>query len=611
MRHGIVWVARLLILGAAGLAGFIWLPPWLDYWRTPEGRTLERRISLGFLDGMKAAYVVFLIALAAASAALIVAQMMGRRRRLPRGIEPVRGRWLLLCASMVVSAFFLELGALSWHTWLHRASRLRRAGTQGRSADLVENRGAQDDDSEHPATLTRFGAKDGGPASGRPPLRILVIGESSGRGEPYHPWLSVGEIVGWQLERVFPGRRIDVDIWATGGATLASMHRRLAGLEYRPDALMVYAGHNEFQGRYAWMRDVDYYIDDAEPAGAPPVGLVSALFRYSPLCRLIDETREQQQLDIVPPRTVTRALVDRPVCTRAETSAIVAEFRQRLHDIARFCAELGACPIFVIPPSNDAGYDPSRSVLSQSTTRSERDAFARSVARASALRRNDRAERMRLLRELVDLHPEFAETHFRLARDLEQEGSWDEARRHYVLARERDAMPLRCPEPLRQVVRDVAAEHPAVLLVDGPLVLENKSPHQIVGDAFFHDAQHPNLRGYVALAEHILSQLEARRAFGWPASVTAPVPDTAACARHFKIDTARWAEICRREIWFFHSSAYIRYDPRFRIARAGQYERAAAALRAGQDPASVGVPGWPMPSQPPPSRRLVSSVSLR
>ena len=87
-----------------------------------------------------------------------------------------------------------------------------------------------------------------------------MIGESSGRGEPYHPWLSVAQIAAWRLEKVFPGSTIQVDMWATGGAILETMHKKLAGLTYRPDALMVYVGHNEFQGRYAWMREVDHYL---------------------------------------------------------------------------------------------------------------------------------------------------------------------------------------------------------------------------------------------------------------------------------------------------------------------------------------------------------------
>ena len=111
----------------------------------------------------------------------------------------------------------------------------------------------------------------------------------------------------------------------------------------------------------------------------------------------------------------------------------------------------------------------------------------------------------------MNRHPEFAETHFRLARLLEQTGSWDEAREHYIKAREHDGMPLRCGEPLRQAYRNVAARHPSVLLVDGPTVLEARSRHGIVDGQFFHDAQHPNLQGYAALAEDLMNQLEARR----------------------------------------------------------------------------------------------------
>ena len=69
------------------------------------------------------------------------------------------------------------------------------------------------------------------------------------------------------------------------------------------------------------------------------------------------------------------------------------------------------------------------------------------------------AQAIRIDRTLIELHPEFAETHFRLARLLEKTGQWGEAREHYVQAREHDAMPMRCPEPLRQVIRDVAARY--------------------------------------------------------------------------------------------------------------------------------------------------------
>ena len=91
----------------------------------------------------------------------------------------------------------------------------------------------------------------------------------------------------------------------------------------------------------------------------------------------------------------------------------------------------------------------------------------------------DRSVAVRLYRELIETHPEFAETHFRLATLLEQTGCWDEAQHHYTLAREADALPMRCPEPFREAYRETAKRHPGLLLIDGPRLLEARSPHGI------------------------------------------------------------------------------------------------------------------------------------
>ena len=230
-------------------------------------------------------------------------------------------------------------------------------------------------------------------------------------------------------------------------------------------------------------------------------------------------------------------------------------------------------------------------MLAPHTTRAERQAFAREVIHARALEAKDKGEARRIYADLVKRHPEFAETHYRLARLLEQSALWNEARDHYVQARELDGMPLRCPEPLRQVYQKVAARHPSVILVDGPKVLEARSRHGIVGFQFFHDAQHPNLHGYVALAEDVMNQLGKRRALGWPEGTAVPVVDAEVCARHFGMSPARWALVASRDEWFFCASAYIRYDPQYRNKVASEYLRAAAAIRAGCDPASAGHAG--------------------
>ena len=176
---------------------------------------------------------------------------------------------MLLCGATLLSLAALEAGAAAWRSWLQRSPELPTAvPSNGPGPPAKQPLSEEDGDPDLPARFEND--KTGAPASVAP-LRILVIGESSARGEPYHPWLSVAQIAAWRLEKVFPGRKVEVDMWAIGGATLKPMHQKLAGLTYRPDALMVYVGHNEFQGRYAWMRNVDHYLDDDKvtPAARP------------------------------------------------------------------------------------------------------------------------------------------------------------------------------------------------------------------------------------------------------------------------------------------------------------------------------------------------------
>jgi tetratricopeptide (TPR) repeat protein len=611
--HGftLVRMIRLVLVVALGVAGYALLELAPDWFRALSGRetsALRRNAAIVFVDALLIAYPVTLFAAVLGAMILLFLRVRAQSHSRRRGYRDLsknllQARLLLLCCSTLLGLAVFEAGAAAWGSRLNRSPDLPAVGAPHRSA--VESDRNVPDGTGDPGLPSRFQGQEAATAGAARPLRILVIGESSAQGEPYHPWLSVPQIVAWRLEKIFPGRSIDVDMWAVGGAILKTMHQKLAGLTYRPDALMVYVGHNEFQGRYAWMRDVDYYLDD------DPVQLTVArlprllpILRYSPLCQLLDETRERQRLDSLPQRIVTRKLVDRPMCTAAESQAIAADFERRLESIAVYCESIATLPIYVIPPCNDAGWDPSRSVLPAETARSERDAFARDVAQARALEPTDPVEARATYRELVKRHPEFAETHYRLARLLEQTGFWDEAKDHYAQAREADGLPLRCPEPLRQAYREVAARHPSVVLVDGPKVLETKSRHGIIDGQFFHDAQHPNLRGYAALAEDLLKQLWQRRAFSWPAGKPVPVVDAEICARHFGIDATRWAVIATRDVYFYRATAYVCYDPQFRNERALEYMRAAAAIEVGHAPGDAGIPGWPMPPPLSSSRRI-------
>src|SRR5262249_17398354 len=154
---------------------------------------------------------------------------------------------------------------------------------------------------------------------------------------------------------------------------------------------------------------------------------------------------------------------------------------------------------------------------------------------ARAAESGDPAESAAAFRRLVEQHPEFAESHYRLAQQLARIENWEEARAQFIVARDLDGLPLRCPTDFQMAFHAVARRRGS-LVMPGPAALSRASPHGILDDHLFHDGQHTNLVGTIALAEDVLHQLQVRRAFGWPEGVSAPRIDLKDCASHFQLD---------------------------------------------------------------------------
>lgn len=291
-----------------------------------------------------------------------------------------------------------------------------------------------------------------------------------------------------------------------------------------------------------------------------------------------------------PPPYVTRQLVDRPVCDAKEHRQIRERFAVQLVALATAIRDVGALPILVLPPGNEADYEPNRSILRSATTEPERVAFEKSFR--AALERSDSSLEVReaAWRLLLDQHPEFAETHFQLGKVLLAQGRWEEAAEAFATARDLDALPQRFPRWMNQAYLDAAAESSAVL-IDGPAVFRADHPHGQLDESLFHDGQHPTLRGYVLIARAILKELARSKAFDWPDGAPPPMFDEADCARHFGIDAEAWAAACTRTAAFFGRVAFIRHDATARVHRADTLNAAAARIRGGAAPEALGLPG--------------------
>jgi hypothetical protein len=565
---------------AAVLIGVYWLQsvvPKRFYWEA----------ALAFLAVSE---VLFVTAALAAALGLPVAWWLLLRGR--RGHHNVHRRlqWLLLCASVLLGIIVAEVGAAAWQ---RRASRYSAVPTGG----LRKAAGSTD--------KARFKAPADIPLRTKfddPPddkgIDLVVLGESSAEGVPFERWVSVGGILRWELEKALAGREVRSHILATAGMTLEWQQGALAELPVRPDLLVIYAGHNEFSSRLAPTRDLDYYFDERLPT---PWGmLVDWTEQTSPVCRLIAQTREKCKIALPPqPR---RTLVDVPVYTSTEFTALLVDFRRRLERIVSYAEQLGAVIVLILPAANEARFEPNRSFLPATTTRSEREAFARDFLEVRQSEAKNPEAAIARYRSLLARQPGFAETSYRLARLLEEKGEWDEAYRHYVAARDQDGYPLRLPLVFQDVYREVASRHDCIL-IDSQSYFHEIGRHGLLDDELFQDGMHPSLRGQLALAQPILQELHARGAFGWPRDSRIPVLDPAECVQHFRLNADVWHFIAVWALTFNNIVAPLRYDASERVKQKAIYAEAAGRIAAGQPPESVGLPNLGTPAPVPVLRK--------
>jgi hypothetical protein len=525
------------------------LPRWVELW-TP--RWLSRALAIGLLWVLAAVQGVGLFLAPVGLCAGVAIYAAGRRRGLRR---PLAARLGLLCGVLMVSSWLIE-------------------GVAGVILRLQTR----------PPALPR-----GLPRSGEGVIALAVIGESSARGEPYQDWVSMPRLVAWQLERMRPGIKVSVADLAVGGICLEQAILMLYRLEVKPDVLIVYSGHNEFQARYGWSRHVRYYREESphRPWGDE---FLERGADVSKALRLIRHTIDLQRVPVGPPPEVTRGLVDRPVCSSEEYAFLRQDYERRLSDLLDWCRSEGILPIVVVPPGNEGDYPPVRSMLGRNVPLMERESFGESFHAARMREQTDPGGARRIYEQLLGRHPEFAELHYRLGKLLVNAGEARAAVEHFIISRDRDGLPLRMPSDFQEIVRREGRRGGAIV-VDGPRVFRSRSATGILGNDWFHDAHHPNLRGYAALAEEALAGLIARRAAGLTGQERAPEIDLREVANTFGLDAAAWAQVCEKSANFFARTAYTRYDPSESLSWGGRFMDAARAIRAGTPPEATGLPG--------------------
>lgn len=188
----------------------------------------------------------------------------------------------------------------------------------------------------------------------------------------------MGQIVSRKLQEALPSRRFTLETLAYLGHSLEQQHQKLSAIAHRPEAMIIYSGHNEFTARFEGSRA-------STLAEEPRLRLLRAAYRASlrsPFCRLVYELASKNRLDSPPLLNGRHQLIDPPLCSPSESAEVLADFAARLETLAGYYERMGILPILIIPPANEGGFEPSRSTVLATATQVERSRLVRQFEEA-------------------------------------------------------------------------------------------------------------------------------------------------------------------------------------------------------------------------------------
>lgn len=321
--------------------------------------------------------------------------------------------------------------------------------------------------------------------------RIFALGGSTTAGFPYGYNVMFPRILNYRLAQVFPEHHIEVVNTAMSAVcsyTLCDFMDEI--LAQKPDALLIYAGHNEFYGALG--------VGSLESLGRNP----KLIYLYLKLQRLklfllvrnvigsIQKTVDKVAAgssDIDPSSTLmARIVAEQSIPYKSELyERGLQQFEQNMRRILEK-AQAHKIPVYLSElVSNIKDQPPFVSV--------KQDSFPT------------------------------AKHAFDIGRKLLTQGDYQDARTALFLAKDLDALRFRATEEMNDIIHRLGREY-NVPVVAMKTHFEAYCEHQLIGHELILEHLHPNIRGYFVMAEAFLKALREQGAVSatWDASRLRP-----------------------------------------------------------------------------------------
>lgn len=305
--------------------------------------------------------------------------------------------------------------------------------------------------------------------------RIFVIGGSTAAGYPYQENLMFSRILNQRLSEVFPEKRIEVVNTATAAInsyTLLDFMDEI--LDNQPDALLIYAGHNEFYGALG--------VASTESLGKFrwAIRLYLKLEKYRTFILIRDGITNLQKWmrkvfyeESISDPTATlmeRMVAEQKIAFKSPVYKMgKRQFRENLNEILKKATNAGVKVLISELVSNIRDQKPFESIKTE------------------------------------EFPP--ANKVFETAEALEKEGNYGEAYQEYYLAKDLDALRFRATEEFNDIIHKLSNKY-KIPVVPMKFVFEAASPHGLIGNNLMLEHLHPNIEGYFLISDAFFHAME-------------------------------------------------------------------------------------------------------
>ncbi len=327
----------------------------------------------------------------------------------------------------------------------------------------------------------------------RDAFEIYAVGESSTYGQPYGPSAAFPELVKMMFEARLAGRPIVVHNLGRPGDTMYPQSVDLLRMlkvrdKSEPAVVLIYSGHNE-----------SFQRTEERPYLA---GSYSALKREL----LYHSLLASDLLILFERRSGFQGLRD------------FVDYDYHVRRVIEASRQSGALPILSTVIGNVGGVEPNVACVA-----GDQPPGPSCASVSELLEPGLRLERAGRSKQALALYDGLLADHrslepllrYRIAKCLEAQGRFALARHEFWRAIDAEGPGTfgRAKTGLNDYLKRIAKEY-AIPLVDAVALFESHSPHGIVGNELMSDGHHPNMQGYLILAEGFARQIS--RAFSEP-----------------------------------------------------------------------------------------------